>query len=174
MSDTVIKVENVSKLYRLGEVGTGTISHDLNRWWHKFRGKEDPYLKIGQTNDRSKKGDSDYAWALKDVSFEVNARSIFRHWIGKLDLAFLIQHRGCKRGKSLGRGQPDFGTGVCICAGMCCACHANHIRRRGAKIFSVALTIEDYARWCDSTGNADTPEQRFRFASSPPKFETGE
>ncbi len=50
----VIQVENLSKLYRLGEVSTGTISHDLNRWWHKVRGKEDPYLKVGQVNDRTK------------------------------------------------------------------------------------------------------------------------
>ena len=71
MSDIAIKVENLSKQYRLGEVGTGTISHDLNRWWAKMRGKEDPFLKIGETNDRSKKGDSDYVWALKDINFEV-------------------------------------------------------------------------------------------------------
>jgi lipopolysaccharide transport system ATP-binding protein len=48
-----IKIENVSKLYRLGTVGTGTLSHDLNRWWHQIRGKEDPYAKIGQVNDRT-------------------------------------------------------------------------------------------------------------------------
>ena len=67
----VIKVENLGKQYRLGQVGTGTISHDLNRWWHKARGKEDPYLKIGETNDRSQKGTSDLVWALKDINFEV-------------------------------------------------------------------------------------------------------
>ena len=71
MSDVILKVENLSKQYRLGTVGTGTMSHDLNRWWHKIRGKEDPYLKIGETNDRSKKGNSDYAWALRDINFEV-------------------------------------------------------------------------------------------------------
>jgi lipopolysaccharide transport system ATP-binding protein len=71
MSDTVISVENISKLYRLGEVGTGSLRHDLNRWWHKALGKEDPYLQVGATNDRTKKSDSDYAWALQDVSFEV-------------------------------------------------------------------------------------------------------
>ena len=54
MSDTVIRVENISKLYRLGEVGTGSIAHDVNRWWHRVRGKEDPYLKIGEVNDRTK------------------------------------------------------------------------------------------------------------------------
>jgi lipopolysaccharide transport system ATP-binding protein len=72
MSDTVIKVENISKLYRLGEVGTGTISHDLNRWWAKVRGKEDPFIKLGESNDRRVKGTSDYAWALKDINFEVS------------------------------------------------------------------------------------------------------
>ena len=50
-----IKIESVSKLYRLGTVGTGTLSHDLNRWWHQIRGKEDPYTKIGQVNDRAAK-----------------------------------------------------------------------------------------------------------------------
>jgi hypothetical protein len=54
MSDTVIRVENISKLYRLGEVGTGSLVHDVNRWWHRVLGKEDPYLKIGEVNDRTK------------------------------------------------------------------------------------------------------------------------
>jgi lipopolysaccharide transport system ATP-binding protein len=60
MSDTVIKIENVSKQYRLGEIGTGTISHDLNRWWARMRGKEDPYLKIGSVNDRTQVNDDPY------------------------------------------------------------------------------------------------------------------
>ncbi|MXO06014.1 ABC transporter ATP-binding protein [Flavobacterium sp. HBTb2-11-1] len=71
MKDIILKAENISKQYRLGEVGTGTLSHDLNRWWHKIRGKENPYLKIGDTNDRSTKGTSDYVWALQDINFEV-------------------------------------------------------------------------------------------------------
>lgn len=59
-------------MYRLGRVGTGTLSHDLNRWWTTtVLRKEDPYLKIGETNDRSKKGSSDYVWALRDISFKV-------------------------------------------------------------------------------------------------------
>ena len=53
---TVIKVENLSKQYRLGSVGTGSLVHDLNRTWHRLRGNEDPYLKIGDTNDRTVKG----------------------------------------------------------------------------------------------------------------------
>lgn len=71
MKDIILKSENISKQYRLGLVGTGTLSHDLNRWWHKVRGKEDPYLKIGEVNDRSTKGTSDYVWALQDINFEV-------------------------------------------------------------------------------------------------------
>lgn len=71
MSDIAIKVENLGKLYRLGEIGTGTISHDLNRWWAKVRGKEDPFARVGETNDRTSKGNSDYVWALKDLDFEI-------------------------------------------------------------------------------------------------------
>lgn len=70
-TDIILKAENISKQYRLGTVGTGTLSHDLNRWWHAIRGKEDPYLKVGETNDRSSKGNSDYVWALQDINFEV-------------------------------------------------------------------------------------------------------
>ncbi|WP_400077980.1 polysaccharide ABC transporter ATP-binding protein [Winogradskyella sp. R77965] len=67
----ILKAENISKQYRLGLVGTGTISHDLNRWWAGIRGKQDPYLKVGSVNDRSTKADSHYVWALRDINFEV-------------------------------------------------------------------------------------------------------
>ncbi|MEA5141173.1 ABC transporter ATP-binding protein [Arcicella rigui] len=67
----IIKVENLSKQYRLGAIGTGTIRNDFKRWWHSIQGKEDPFLKIGETNDRSTKSKSDFAWALKDINFEV-------------------------------------------------------------------------------------------------------
>ncbi|WP_298880790.1 ABC transporter ATP-binding protein [uncultured Polaribacter sp.] len=70
-NEVILKVENLSKQYRLGTVGSGTISHDLNRFLAKIRGKEDPYLKIGESNDRALKGDSEYVWALKDINFEV-------------------------------------------------------------------------------------------------------
>jgi lipopolysaccharide transport system ATP-binding protein len=69
--DIILKAENISKQYRLGTVGTGTLSHDLNRWWHAIRGKEDPYLKVGETNDRSSKGNSEYVWAIQNINFEV-------------------------------------------------------------------------------------------------------
>lgn len=72
MNDIAIQFDNVGKLYKLGLVGTGTLSHDLNRWWKtSILRQEDPYLKIGETNDRSKKGSSDYVWALKDITFDV-------------------------------------------------------------------------------------------------------
>ena len=72
MNDIVIQFDHVGKLYKLGLVGTGSMVHDLNRWWQtSILRKEDPYLKIGETNDRSKKGNSDYVWALKDITFDV-------------------------------------------------------------------------------------------------------
>jgi ABC-type polysaccharide/polyol phosphate transport system ATPase subunit len=66
-----IKVENLSKAYQLGDFGTGTISRDLERYWAKIRGKEDPFLKIGEINDRTSKGESDIVWSLKDINFEI-------------------------------------------------------------------------------------------------------
>src|SRR6201994_428240 len=66
-----IKVEHLSKAYQLGEIGTGTISRDLERFWARVRGKEDPFLKIGEVNDRATKGESDVVWSLKDLNFEI-------------------------------------------------------------------------------------------------------
>lgn len=70
--NTAIKVENLSKIYRLGEIGTGTISRDVHRWWTtKVLGKEDPFLKIGQTNDRTSKGTGDLVYSLQDINFDI-------------------------------------------------------------------------------------------------------
>lgn len=66
-----IKAEKLSKAYQIGEFSTGTISRDIERWWALTRGKEDPFLKIGETNVRSKKGGSNIVWSLKDLDFEV-------------------------------------------------------------------------------------------------------
>lgn len=74
--DIILKVEHLSKQYRLGVVGTGTVAHDLNRTWHRLRGKEDPYLQIGAVNDRSAAASSDYVWALQDINFEVQRGEI--------------------------------------------------------------------------------------------------
>ena len=67
----VIKAENLSKAYQLGDFGTGTISRDLERFWARIRGKEDPFLKIGEINDRTTKGTSDVVWSLKDLNFGI-------------------------------------------------------------------------------------------------------
>ena len=72
MGDLAIRFDNVGKLYRLGQVGTGSLSNDLNRWWKtRILGREDPYLRVGETNDRSRKGSSDFVWALQDINFDV-------------------------------------------------------------------------------------------------------
>lgn len=70
--DIILKIENLSKQYRLGSVGTGTLSHDFNRFLARIQGKEDPYLKIGEINDRSSKGKSNYIWALKNINIDIN------------------------------------------------------------------------------------------------------
>lgn len=67
----ILKAENISKQYRLGKVGTGTLGDDLKRWWYNIRGKEDPFLQVGGVNDRSAVATEDYVWALRDINFEV-------------------------------------------------------------------------------------------------------
>lgn len=67
-----IKAENISKAYQLGQFSTGTISQDLHRWWASMRGREDPYLIIGEANDRTQKGSSNIVWSLKDINFQIN------------------------------------------------------------------------------------------------------
>ncbi|MBJ6367886.1 ABC transporter ATP-binding protein [Snuella sedimenti] len=67
----ILKAEHISKQYRLGVIGTGSLKDDLTRWWYRIQGKEDPFLKVGAVNDRSTQADSDYVWALQDISFEV-------------------------------------------------------------------------------------------------------
>src|SRR5438067_1907822 len=76
MSNVLIKVEDLSKQYRLGDIGRRTLHHDFNRWLYSLFGREDPYLKIGEKNSRSIKGVSDYIWALSNINFEVKQGEI--------------------------------------------------------------------------------------------------
>ncbi|RBQ10009.1 polysaccharide ABC transporter ATP-binding protein [Pedobacter miscanthi] len=110
MSDIAIKVENLSKAYQLGQIGTGTISRDLERWYANLRGKEDPFLRIGESNDRSTKGTSNVIWSLKDINFEIEQGDavgiIGRNGAGKSTLLKILSKvTGPTNGKISGKGR---------------------------------------------------------------------
>ncbi len=90
----VIKIENVSKAYQLGQFNTGTLATDLQRRWALFRGKEDPFLKIDEANDRTVKSNSGVVWSLKDINLTANQGDtigiIGRNGAGKSTLLKLL------------------------------------------------------------------------------------
>jgi len=117
---SAIKVTNLSKAYQLGLIGTGTLQSDLKRWYARTRGKEDPFLKIGETNDRTVKGESNIVWSLKDINFEIEQGDavgiIGRNGAGKSTLLKILSRvTAPTTGKITGNGRVasllEVGTG---------------------------------------------------------------
>lgn len=117
---TILKAENISKQYRLGSVGTGTLGDDLKRWWYKLRGKEDPFLLVGAVNNRTENANEDYVWALRDINFEVKQGEVLgiigKNGAGKSTLLKLLSRvtsptTGCIKTKGRIASLLEVGTG---------------------------------------------------------------
>jgi len=87
MSDLVLKIERLGKMYRLGQFGTGTLSHDLNSFIAKIRGKDDPAKLITHKNERDVKAIHDFVWVLKNLKLtpltKKNGKTLFLKLIKK-------------------------------------------------------------------------------------------
>jgi len=110
VSKIIIKAENLGKAYQLGQIGTGTISRDLERWYARVRGKEDPFLKIGETNAQNIRSENDVVWSLKDINFEIEQGDtvgiIGRNGAGKSTLLKILSKvTAPTTGKIIGKGR---------------------------------------------------------------------
>jgi lipopolysaccharide transport system ATP-binding protein len=87
-----ISIENLSKAYHLGQIGTGTFTNDLKLWWARTRGKPNPLLRVGEANRGNRDGET--IWALKDVSFTVDQGEVLgiigRNGAGKSTLLKIL------------------------------------------------------------------------------------
>lgn len=170
MPELALSIEHLFKQYRLGEIGTGTISHDLNRWWARLRGKEDPYSQVGQVNDRAKKGSSsDYVWALRDLNFEVRQGEVLgiigKNGAGKSTLLKLISRvtsptKGSIRARGRIASLLEVGTGM----------HPEMTAREniylngailGMRRYEIARKFDDIVDFAGCALYVDTPVKRY-------------
>lgn len=163
-----IKFENVSKQFRLGEVGTGTISRDIERAWARLRGKPDPFAKIGVSNNREVSG-GEYVWALKDIDFDVKQGEILgiigRNGAGKSTLLKLLSRvtaptTGCIKAKGRIASLLEVGTGF----------HPELTGREniylngailGMRRHEISLKLEDIVEFSGCAKYIDTPVKRY-------------
>jgi lipopolysaccharide transport system ATP-binding protein len=149
MSNTVIRVEGLSKLYRLGEVGTGSLAHDVNRWWHRVRGKEDPYLKIGQINDRTKKPGRSSQLAVGSSQKEMGSG----------------QERKGRRELAVGSSQKEMGRGeLAVGSGQQATEDSQLTTDDSAKGGSGKLKADDSAQSAAGSANCKLPTDDYVFA----------
>jgi len=73
MAKTMISIENISKVYRMGAIGSGSLRDDFTIWWANLRGKENPFLRVGEFSERI---EGEYLWALRNINLEVKEGEI--------------------------------------------------------------------------------------------------